>query len=222
MISYFHKSESPIFSILICSLHKREEFLKRLLNILRPQLTDQINVIMNIDSGEISIGAKRNQLVDESLKDTSKYISFIDDDDRVSDDYCSRIITAIGIKDGAEEVDCIGLEGIITFDGANPKKFIHSLKYTEWFEKDSIFYRNPNHLNPIKKEIACQARFPEINHGEDKDFSVKVLPFLKKENHLEGEPIYFYEYISNKPKKTTHRERMRNRILARTNRPRPR
>ena len=87
------------------------------------------------------------------------------------------------------------MEGIITTNGKDPKKFTHSLRHSKWFEKDGVYYRNPNHLNPVKSEIAKKIKFPEVNHGEDRTYSQKILPFLKTEVYIDG-PIYFYEYVS--------------------------
>lgn len=177
-------------SVLICSLESRKRFLDRLLERINPQTNnDQVEIIIDVDKGERTIGKKRNDLLHKAK---GSYISFVDDDDLVAPDYVKRIIEAT-----RTDPDCVGMEGIITFDGRNPKKFIHSLRYREWFEKKGIYYRNPNHLSPVKRELALQVMFPEINMGEDQDYSMRLLPFLKTEKYISG-PIYFYEYISNK------------------------
>jgi hypothetical protein len=55
-----------------------------------------------------------------------------------------------------------------------------------------VYYRCPNHLNPIKREIALQVMFPELSRGEDRDFSMRVKRLLKKEEYIDG-IIYFYK-----------------------------
>ena len=65
-----------LFSILICSLFRRKEFLERLNLVLLPQCNDLVEVLYEIDNGEISIGTKRNRLLDRS---TGKYIAFIEE-----------------------------------------------------------------------------------------------------------------------------------------------
>jgi len=162
--------------------------------VLKPQLTPAIEVIVNVDGGEKSIGQKRNELVQSAV---GIYTSMVDDDDLISDNYCSLILSAIQPDECGITPDCIGMEGVITFDGWRPQKFIHSLQYTDWFEKDHVFYRSCNHLNPIKTEFVKQVLFPEINHGEDKEFSMKIAPLLKTEVYI-NEPIYYYEFRSNK------------------------
>lgn len=190
-------------SILICSLFNRASSLKRLLDILEKQTTSQVEVLVIKDNGKMSVGSKRNSLLEKAQ---GQYICFVDDDDLVSEDYISKILAAI-----KTEPDCCGIEGLIslclrvrnkrrsTLTGRKQwmkgpriqRKFIHSIKYKTWFEKDHVYYRCPNHLNPIKKELALQIGFPNIYTGEDKDYSQRLLPLLKTEVYIE-KPIYFY------------------------------
>lgn len=179
-------------SILICSLHKRKPFLDRLLKVLCPQVEkySDVNVIINKDNGELIIGDKRNKLLEEAK--SSEFLCFIDDDDLIADSYVDDIVKALETKP-----DCVGMEGIITVNNRNPKKFTHSIKYNSWHEKDGVYYRSPNHLNPIKTELALQIKFPSINSGEDQDFSNRILPLLKTEVYIDS-PIYFYDYRTSK------------------------
>ena len=59
------------------------------------------------------------------------------------------------------------------------------------------YYRNPNHLNPVKIEIAKKVMFPEVNFREDYDYSMRMLPHLKTEEYITG-PIYTYQFKTNK------------------------
>lgn len=183
----------PKLSILIChqpDRHERVKFLSRLKQIVWPQL--QLYAEMRIHEGiGISIGQKRNELLQDA---EGEYVCFIDDDDRVTDDYVERLME--GINKG---VDCCSLKGIITEDGKNPKTFIHSIRYDSWYEKDGIYYRNPNHLNAVRASIAKQMKFPETNHGEDKSYSdqLKQSGLIKTEYWIE-DTIYYYEYLSKK------------------------
>lgn len=175
-------------SILICTIPEREAFLNRLLNILTEQNGDYE---LLINGSNQSIGAKRNFLLAEA---SGEYVAFIDDDDTVSEHYISHLMD--GINKG---VDCCSLTGIITDDGKNPRKFIHSDKYDSWFEKDNIYYRCVNHLNCIKKSIALQIGFPEKNRGEDHDYSMKLKKSgLIKTEHEIKPVIYYYEFRSRK------------------------
>ena len=180
-------------SILICSLESRAHFLNRLLSelIIQPD----VDIVVDLDNGQKTIGKKRNDLLQNAIGD---YVCFIDDDDIVSENYVSLLLE--GIDKG---VDCCSLKGIITEDGNNPLIFEHSIKYNSYkTNPDSYtirYERFPNHLNCIRSGIAKQFKFPEKNHGEDTDWATQIHKsgLLKTEHYIE-EPIYFYEYRSQK------------------------
>jgi glycosyltransferase involved in cell wall biosynthesis len=170
-------------SILTCTLESRRQIFENLGRVLKLQSNNEVEMLASLDSGERSIGVKRNELL-EAAK--GEYVVFVDDDDMVSPFYVASILMAI-----KDKPDCCGIEGIITQKNIGPKKFIHSLKFDHWFEKDEIYYRCPNHLNPIKREIALDVRFPDLYYKEDQDFSERLKGKLKTETFIKG-PIYFY------------------------------
>lgn len=151
-----------------------------------------VEVLLCYDDFQNSIGFKRNCLMNLAA---GQYLAFIDSDDRIGDNYFKHAFT--GISAG---VDACGLTGIITEDGQNPKKFVHSMRYDSWFEKDGVYYRNNNHLNVVKSSIAKQMRFPETNQGEDHDYSKQLLAsgLINTEYWDENEVIYHYDYRSKK------------------------
>jgi glycosyltransferase involved in cell wall biosynthesis len=187
-------------SVLICSLDKRLDQLDGLLKQLYSQrlkleFPNQVQFRIERDNGEMSVGAKRNKLLERA---TGEYLCFCDDDDKVSDNYLELLVKAT--ESGC---DCASLKGQITIDGGPPEIFEHSLKYNEWLtnpEGAEIRYeRYPNHLNLIKSSIAKKFKFPEKSHGEDHDWSRQIHESgLLKTEHYIPEVIYYYNYISNK------------------------
>lgn len=184
--------QGPLWSILICTLDEREESFKHIYNKLLFQIKElglkkMVEIIYCKDNREYSIGFKRNKLLQKSK---GKYINFLDDDDDVHDNYIAMIYQKL-----KKDPDCVSLKGIITFDGQNPRLFIHSIKYNDYFERDNIYYRPPNHLNVIRKSIGIQFNFPEINQGEDLDWAMQIARsgLLKKEIEI-SEPYYFYQF----------------------------
>lgn len=179
-------------SILIPTIVGREGLYDSIVKSLSDQYNGtEVEICTLKDNREMLIGDKRNQLLRMA---NGEYVAYVDDDDMVSDNYIQLVMGGI-----ERDVDCCSLVGEITFDGLNPKKFIHSLDYTEWFEKGNIYYRSVNHLNCIKTSIARQIGFPQKNHGEDYDYSMalKLSGLLKTEHKIE-QTIYYYNYISNK------------------------
>lgn len=152
----------------------------------------EVEILYLTDNKENSIGYKRNMLL--GLAD-GEYIEFIDSDDRIGEKHFEHAF--VGISKG---VDACGLTGIITEDGQNPKKFVHSMRYDSWYEKDGVYYRGINHLNVCRASIAKQMKFPETNHGEDRSYSDQLMAsgLIKTEYWDENETIYLYDYISKK------------------------
>ena len=181
-------------SILICTLYDRASDLNKLMNVLQPQVVKDVEILTELDGGELSTGAKRNKLLKRARGD---YVAFIDDDDLVSTDYVSKLLKAIDTNP-----DCCSLQGQISMTerikGRSRRKrkrvnkiFIHSLRYDSWFEKDRVYYRCPNHLNAIKRSIALQVMFVEVDRGEDRTFSEMIYPLLNTEEWVQG-TIFFY------------------------------
>ena len=178
-----------ILSILICHLNSRAALLERLQARLKPQLEKfpEVEVLIEADDGQVKTGEKRNALLKKAGGD---YVCFVDDDDLVPADYCEKIIKAINT--GAQRPSCIGMEGTLIRPGQPNRKFIHSMKYSSWFERDKVYYRCPNHLNPVRREIALKVGFPDKTIGEDHDYSKKLFPLLKTEVYVNGS---MYEYF---------------------------
>ena len=182
-------------SILICSLESRKDFRERLLLCLESQIakidSGQVEILTDIDNGEKDIGEKRNDLLARASGD---YIAFIDDDDLVSKDYIDKIMKAID-----EEPDCVGIHLVMYTNGTNSEHSYHSLQYNDWWSEHDPdngrrkHFRTPNHLNPVKRELALKVGFPSSNHGEDRDYSLRLKDLLESEVYIE-EPIYFYYY----------------------------
>lgn len=185
-------THSKKLSLLVCSLENREQYLNRLISILQPQLNEYTDVEMRIflDDGRHSIGAKRNSLL---MSANGEYVCFIDDDDIVSNNYVQLIMNAI-----ESSPDVVGIHLLHYEDGIHKGLTYHSLKYDHWWDEQNPdnsslrnYYRNPNHLNPVRKELALRAMFPDINMGEDKSYSMRLLKYLHTEEYIDS-PIYTY------------------------------
>jgi glycosyltransferase involved in cell wall biosynthesis len=187
---------TPSLSVLICTKPDRFAMLETLVSGLNEQikknkLSKEVEILTD-DRMDITVGQKRNELIDQSK---GKFVAFIDDDDEVHTDYLKLIVETI--KED-EKIDCIGINGVIIFDKLYTRKWFVSMTYGDWHEKDSIFYRTPNHIAPIKRDLAIKCKFPDLNFGEDKHFSDLVLPLLKKEAIIDT-PLYVYNKKSESP-----------------------
>lgn len=175
-------------SILIATMPVRASKLANLRQVLDRQLTPEVEVITDI-SMSYNIGTKRNKLLELA---SGKYIVFVDDDDLIAFNYVAQILRAI--ETGP---DCIGISGVITTNGTKQMNWHISREYAGWFERKGVYYRTPNHISPVKRELAIQAGFPEKAFGEDYDYSMALLPLLKKEVRIPG-ILYYYRFQSKK------------------------
>ena len=182
-------------SILICSLEKRKEQLAELLAELNLQITscdasDIVEVMTEVDSKQITTGAKRNNLLNKAH---GKYICFIDDDDHIYPNYIKLILEAI-----ESDADCIATTGIFSINGGHPVKWRLSKDFIDEDKFDSqineiVYFRRANHLTPVKRKLALQAMFPDKSNAEDKEYSSRLNPFLQSEVEIK-ELIYHYDY----------------------------
>ena len=182
-------------SILICSLEKRKEQLAELLAELNLQITSCdasaiVEVLTEVDSKQITTGAKRNNLLNKAH---GKYICFIDDDDHIYPNYIKLILEAI-----ESDADCIATTGIFSINGGHPVKWRLSKDFIDEDKFDSqineiVFFRRANHLTPVKRELALQAMFPDQSNAEDKEYSGRLNPFLKTEVKID-KSIYHYDF----------------------------
>ena len=158
-----------------------------------------VEVLSITDNRQLSIGQKRNMLL---IQSAGEYVSFIDDDDSISSDYVEKVLSAV-----SQNPDCSSLTGEVVFSDGYSRPFIHSLRYDKWVDdhEKKVYYRPPNHLNAVRRQIAFKVGFPSINSGEDRAFSMGILPFLKKESRIEG-VIYRYQC------RTTFEEAHRNQV----------
>lgn len=182
-------------SILICTIPSRAASFGRLITQLRGQMlayAPAVGIISNA-STELSIGAKRNWLLEKA---ESEYVCFIDDDDEIPNDYIDKLMKAAD-----SGCDCASLKGRYFVDGKLDGIFEHSIKYDKWETvKGEIKYlRTPNHLNMIKTSIAKQFKFPETNHGEDENWSTKIFNsgLLKTEFYI-SDVLYHYYFVTKK------------------------
>ena len=181
-------------SILIPTLQERAASLELLVDEIEAQLKQSLFASGEVEvlfdgaaRGAKTIGAKRNDLL---RKAKGKYIAFIDDDDMIGPEYIN-----LAFETYIHTFDCCKLNGIITFDGKAPREFIHSIEYDHYFEKDQVYYRCPNHLNFIKRELVQDIPFPENNFGEDTEWALAVRDAkVLRTELMHSETIYYYQY----------------------------
>lgn len=200
-------------SVLICTVHTRR-------NTFGPKIAEQIysqyealpvedqarvEVLILCDAKSMMLGAKRNSLVDIASGD---YITFVDDDDRLADDYLSSLLGAT-----SSDADVITFLVSVSLNGGEPKICRYSKDFPHDHNTASEYQRIPNHITCVKRELASQVSFPHIPKGEDSAYAVLLHPLLKTE-HAIDRVLYYYDYsdatTETQPKRGG-KLRMRNR-----------
>ncbi len=180
-------------SILVCSLHTRyKTFLPKIQEQLYGQLSklsedDQarVEIIVLTDNKTIMLGNKRNKLVELAQ---GKYIVFVDDDDRIASDYIQKILD--GTK---KKADSIVFKAEVSLNGEPPKLCHYSKDVKRDYNHRDGYYRIPNHICCIKRELALKSKFPNVLYGEDDAYSKGLLPHLKTEHKID-KVLYYYDY----------------------------
>lgn len=141
---------------------------------------DSIEILYSVDNYELSIGAKRNLLLNNAI---GKYFVMVDSDDDVCDDYFNFVLPEL-----AKEPDCIGYyEEVRCSTESTLVK--HSISCGKWTDKP--LQRTPFYKTPILTDIAKAIRFEDVRYGEDHTFAKAIYPFLRTEIFIDA-PMYIY------------------------------
>lgn len=175
-------------SILICSVDKveRQENLNKLIHELNHQICSNyaeeiVEVLIEKDNGEMSVGGKRNILIEQAQ---GEYICFVDDDDSISKNYLNIILQNL-----TKDILLFKIEHLI--NGVK-SEYIQPSLYIDYLKtQEVIFCTNHLHLCPHKKSISKLVKFKELNFSEDIDYSQRMIPFISSYD-LINEALYIY------------------------------
>lgn len=185
------KQATAKLSICIPSLTSRSALLDRLLACLRSQpRSSEVEIISDVDEGQRTTGAKRNQLVARSCGD---YVVHIDDDDLVAPNYIPAILEAIERHPG---VDAVVLRGRRRSTTGEIAVFDYGVNHVEGRTVDSVLWRKISHLCPVRRDLAARVFYPDLTLGEDLQWAETISPFINTFARAGGssEVLYYYEF----------------------------
>jgi hypothetical protein len=182
------------WSILIPTLVERTEIFNRLMETIKekrqricPDL--KIEFCISRDNREKSIGKKRQELLQGA---NGKYMSFIDDDDDVTDAYFEDALKCI-----REKFDVCRLRGQMA-----QYTFTHSIEntLTSPLARDDVFLRPPNHLNILLTDAGKFIPFRDVNRGEDLDWTIRLAQsgYLKHEYRSDESRIHYIYQLGSR------------------------
>jgi hypothetical protein len=180
-------------SILIPTLTTRRALFEAVLQEVRRQISEvpeiNVEVLWEEDNREMTLGAKRNLLMDRC---NGKYHCFVDDDDILAPYFLKSFVPMI---QSGIDYDCASFVGAHYEVGKFKKLFNHSLYFKEWFETDERYFRSPSPMNMLKTSIVRQIRYKDIRDTEDHEFSKRLVDsgLLKTEFEVNpNRPLYHY------------------------------
>lgn len=190
-------------SILMLSIPERIESMKAAVQHLQEQADaigrgKAVEILVLLDNRSKSISEKRNDLLQMAR---GKYIAFLDDDDAVSKDYMSKILTAI---DG-NDVDCISFNQWCSLNGEpmDVEFGIGNPHGQLWRDEDGFLgdiKRPPYHMCLWRRDIAVTEPFNPVygqngQSSEDIDWLMRVYPKIQTEHHID-DALHGYIYSS--------------------------
>lgn len=194
-VPYRESAAAPrvALSVLVPSVSaRRMDFAPRIADALYGQLealpaADQprVEILMLTDAKSMVLGDKRNALIRIAQGD---YVVFVDDDDRIADDYLSTLLEAT-----SQRTDVITFNADVSLDGGKPMKCRYSITYAEDANTATEYHRLPNHITAVRREHALTTPFASQLKGEDSDFATRLRPLLRTEHRLD-KTLYYYDY----------------------------
>lgn len=192
------------FSILMLSIPERIESMTAAVKHLQEQANalgqgKAVEILVLLDNRSKSISEKRNDLLQMAR---GKYIAFLDDDDAVSKDYMSKILTAIDQND----VDCISFNQWCSINGEpmDVEFGIGNPHGQLWRDEDGFLgdiKRPPYHMCLWRSEIAKSEPFNSMigengqSYAEDIDWLMRLYPKVQTEYHID-DALHGYIYSS--------------------------
>lgn len=191
MHTYISRKTYPYdWSVLIPTMPGREVGLERLLTSVREKVARiapelRVEVCLSFDNREMSIGLKRQKLLQDAK---GKYSSFVDDDDDITDAYVEDLRECI--RGGYHTMRLRGQ--------MSQYPFVHSTEISmsspmATADEPPLFQRPPNHLNPMLADVAKLIPFKDAVHGEDLDWTLTLYKsrFLQTEYRSEPTRVHY-------------------------------
>ena len=192
-------------SILILSIPERLKQLIRLYEVLENQIRSgacesQVEVLTLLDNKQKTIAEKRNILLNSA---SGEFLAFLDDDDKVADNYIKEIIEAIKKEPKADVItydqDCLinGIPLKVSFGLGNPHE---GLTYDKIKGCYKDIKRPPYHICVWRKEIAKSEKFENVRaeNGqsiEDIHWCLRLYPKCQSTYHI-SKVLHNYLYSS--------------------------
>lgn len=191
-------------SVLVCGIPDRRNppVLDKLLK--QTEALSEVELLYLLDNRSMGVGEKRNTLLGAAIGD---YLTFVDDDDDIADDYIDSILDAL--EDCNDDVVVFNQIAILMHTGV--RHFCtYSIKHVNRTPRRAMLPRHgnniygdidwsgpPAHTMVWRSELAKSEVFPPENFGEDAAWCDLVSAKAKSERRID-KTLYFYLFDPDK------------------------
>lgn len=189
-------------SILILSIPSRFDIVRPLIDKLMTQIGDRedVEILSLMDNKSLNVSEKRNILLDLAR---GTHLSWIDDDDDISDNYIEKLTETI---ENSPDADVISFDQQCYLEGVPAKVFAKMGNPHEEvvFDSSTGQYRDtlrpPYHWCVWKSSLAKSEKFrfgavvKDSHVFEDIDWLKRLYPKVKKSVYLEGQFLHVYRW----------------------------
>jgi len=126
-----------------------------------------------------------------------EYLVFIDDDDRIADDYIESILKALRENPGC---DCVVFECICRVENGPETYCRYGIEY-EYTTVGQDWYGKPAHTMVYKSSIAQKHRYSHKSWGEDVEWVKRACVDIKAQVRID-KVLYFYDCKSETTSET--------------------
>jgi glycosyltransferase involved in cell wall biosynthesis len=178
-------------SILVPTVPSRIELfyvkiMKELLRQIEPY-KNEIELISLFDNKKRSIGKKRQEMVNLAQ---GEYIVFIDDDDRISDDYISQIMLSLSEN---QDTDCIVFDSICRVNGGINKLCKYGIEFEYGDINNGLEWRGkPAHTMVYAASIVKNHQYTDMGSGEDYNWVKRAYLDIKNQTRID-KVLYYYD-----------------------------
>lgn len=185
-------------SILIPTIPSRIDSFKKLFNKIQKQIEkyqNSVEVLSIFDTKTHTVGYKRNKLLEMSK---GQFITFIDDDDSISDDYIDEILRVINTH--GNDIDVIAFKQLCSLDNGKTTFVIDAdinhkanepIPYNSPWKSE--YKRSLWHWCVFNSDKCKNIEFPDKTGFEDQEWLTKVIPTLSKQVKI-NKTLYHYTF----------------------------
>lgn len=189
----------PLLSVLTPSIPSRRDSLLELIDRMGRQIGNKpVEHLVLTDNKRRTIGAKRQALLEISR---GQYVTFVDDDDWVADDYVDALLEAVSPEPTDEErhPDVVVFPVKVTINGGQEGIVEMSVRYAPRNGEALAEYRPPVTCRPPhelavwRRELAIQSRFADTSQGEEFFWAARLWPLVKQEARID-KVLYWWRH----------------------------